>query len=125
MSQGRRLLAVLASLLLLTVATTAGATQTVIDAFESASSPSPWVFSNGPEFPGAAGSLTSGPGASGKGAALAYDFTGGVEEPLPELLPEELSLPLPDPASSFSDPVLLRGSGATGSRPSGPVLGRS
>src|ERR1700722_20804016 len=63
--------------LLLTLAGTAQATQTTIDDFSSPSSPSPWVFSNGPEFPGATGSLTSGPGASGPGAALAYDFTGG------------------------------------------------
>jgi hypothetical protein len=61
----------------LTVGRTAGATETVIDDFSSATSPAPWVFSNGPEFPGATGSLTAGAGASGQGASLAYDFTGG------------------------------------------------
>jgi hypothetical protein len=65
------------SALLLMLARTAQATETVIDDFSSPSSPSPWVFSNGPEFPGAKGSLSAGPGASGSGAALAYDFTGG------------------------------------------------
>ncbi|HEX8790203.1 MAG TPA: hypothetical protein VF765_04575 [Polyangiaceae bacterium] len=60
-----------------TWATAAAAKQTVIDDFESANSPSPWVFSNGPEFPGATGSLASGPGSTGKGAALSYDFSGG------------------------------------------------
>lgn len=55
----------------------AWATETVIDDFESATSPAPWVFSNGPEFPGATGSLASGPGFMGKGAALSYDFSGG------------------------------------------------
>ena len=63
--------------LLLTAASTGAAAPTVIDDFESATSPAPWVFSSGAEFPGASGSLTSGPGASGKGAALAYDFSGG------------------------------------------------
>jgi MYXO-CTERM domain-containing protein len=63
--------------LLLTRAGTAHATETVIDDFSAPSSPSPWVFSNGPEFPGAKGSLSAGPGATGPGAALAYDFTGG------------------------------------------------
>ena len=55
----------------------AAAKQTTIDDFEAANSPSPWVFSNGPEFPGATGSLASGPGSTGKGAALSYDFSGG------------------------------------------------
>src|SRR5271170_2336809 len=73
----RHLAQLVAVALLLTLAGTAQATETTIDDFSSPSSPSPWVFSNGPEFPGATGSLTSGPGASGKGAALAYDFTGG------------------------------------------------
>jgi polysaccharide biosynthesis protein PslG len=63
--------------LVLSAATTASATQTVIDGFDSPTSPSPWVFSNGPEFPGATGSLAAGPGATGPGAALTYDFTGG------------------------------------------------
>jgi polysaccharide biosynthesis protein PslG len=61
----------------LTTASVAAATEYVIDDFSGASSPAPWVFSNGPEFPGATGSLASGPGIMGKGAALAYDFAGG------------------------------------------------
>ncbi len=55
----------------------ATAKETVLDAFEAASSPAPWTFSNGPEFPGATGSLASGPGIMGKGAALSYDFSAG------------------------------------------------
>ncbi len=58
-------------------ASLAAAKQTVIDDFEAANSPAPWTFSNGPEFPGATGSLASGPGMTGKGAALSYDFSGG------------------------------------------------
>ncbi len=61
----------------LTVGRTAAATETVLDDFSSPTSPAPWVFSNGPEFPGATGTLTAAAGASGQGAALAYDFTGG------------------------------------------------
>jgi hypothetical protein len=71
------LLLLVAIALMSTVARTAAAAETVIDDFSAASSPAPWVFSNGPEFPGATGSLTAGSGASGSGAALAYDFTGG------------------------------------------------
>ena len=48
-----------------------------IDDFESPSSPAPWSFSNGPEFPGATGSLSLGTGHHGRGAHLAYNFTGG------------------------------------------------
>jgi hypothetical protein len=55
----------------------ANAAEVQIEDFESAASPAPWVFSKGPEYPGAAGSLSSGPGHSGKGAHLAYDFSGG------------------------------------------------
>jgi hypothetical protein len=65
------------SSIVLTVASAAAAKEFVIDDFEGATSPKPWVFSNGPEFPGATGSLAGGPGAMGKGAALAYDFAGG------------------------------------------------
>jgi MYXO-CTERM domain-containing protein len=73
----RVLVAVAAASLVLCVAGRADAKQYVIDDFEAPGSPAPWVFSNGPEFPGATGSLSSGPGISGHGAALAYDFTGG------------------------------------------------
>jgi hypothetical protein len=60
-----------------TLAAPALATETVVEAFESAGAPAPWRFSNGAEFPGAAGSLTAGAGHAGKGAHLAYDFSGG------------------------------------------------
>jgi hypothetical protein len=53
------------------------ATETTLDNFEGARAPEPWTFSNGPEFPGAKGSLTRGAGHSGSGAHLAYDFSGG------------------------------------------------
>jgi hypothetical protein len=55
----------------------ADADETTIDNFEGALAPAPWTFFNGPEFPGAKGSLTRGPGHSGSGARLAYDFSGG------------------------------------------------
>lgn len=58
-------------------ASPAAAKETVVDDFEATSSPAPWTFSNGPEFPGATGSLASGPGVTGKGAVLSYDFSGG------------------------------------------------
>jgi MYXO-CTERM domain-containing protein len=64
-------------LAVIAVPSTAAAKQTTIDDFESASSPAPWMFSNGAEFPGATGALKAGPGDVGKGAALAYDFTKG------------------------------------------------
>ncbi len=51
--------------------------ETTLDDFEGARAPDPWTFSNGPEFPGAKGSLTKGAGHSGSGAHLAYDFSGG------------------------------------------------
>jgi hypothetical protein len=63
--------------LVVTASSGASAMQYVIDDFSAANSPAPWVFSNGAEFPGANGSLMSGPGATGAGAALAYDFSGG------------------------------------------------
>ncbi|HEY6459068.1 MAG TPA: cellulase family glycosylhydrolase, partial [Polyangiaceae bacterium] len=69
--------ALLALVLVVLFARVAAAKEVTIDDFEAASSPAPWVFSNGPEFPGATGSLASGPGDPGKGAALAYDFTQG------------------------------------------------
>ena len=53
------------------------AQETTLDNFEGARAPEPWTFSNGPEFPGAKGSLTRGPGRTGSGAHLAYDFSGG------------------------------------------------
>jgi hypothetical protein len=55
----------------------AHAKETVLDDFESTTAPAPWVFSNGAEFPGATGALTSGAGLTGKGAHLAYDLSGG------------------------------------------------
>jgi hypothetical protein len=49
----------------------------LIDDFERANAPAPWTFSNGAEFPGATGSLTSGIGHSGKGAHLAFNLSRG------------------------------------------------
>lgn len=56
---------------------TALAAEHLIDDFEGAQAPAPWVFSNGPEFPGAAGSLGLDAGHEGSGAQLTYDFSGG------------------------------------------------
>jgi hypothetical protein len=77
-------------LVCLTFASVASATEYTIDDFSGATSPSPWVFGNGPEFPGATGSLASGPGMSGKGAALSYNFSGGGNY-------VEMTLTLPKP----------------------------
>ena len=49
----------------------------MIDDFEDPNSPAPWTFSRGAEFPGATGTLSAGLGHHGRGAHLAYDFTGG------------------------------------------------
>ena len=49
----------------------------VIDDFEGASSPAPWAFSNGVEYPGATGALSRGTGYTGAGAHLAYDTSAG------------------------------------------------
>ncbi len=49
----------------------------LIDNFERPNAPAPWTFSNGPEFPGATGSLAVGVGHSGQGAHLAYDLSKG------------------------------------------------
>jgi hypothetical protein len=49
-----------------------------VDDFETVSAPAPWTFTNGAEFPGAIGSLTSGVGHnSERGAHLVYDFSRG------------------------------------------------
>ncbi len=61
----------------LLIASRAGAAEHVIDDFESAGAPAPWVFYDGAEFPGAKGSLASSPGHEGKGARLSYDLSGG------------------------------------------------
>src|SRR5208282_1371183 len=53
------------------------AADSLIDNFERSNAPAPWTFSNGPEFPGATGSLTAGSGHSGTGAHLAYDLSKG------------------------------------------------
>jgi len=52
-------------------------TETLVDDFEGGSSPAPWTFANGPEFPGATGSLTLTTGYTGHGMRLAYDFSAG------------------------------------------------
>jgi len=49
----------------------------LIDSFDGRSTAAPWTFSNGPEFPGASGSLSIGTGYSGQGAHIAYDFSMG------------------------------------------------
>jgi hypothetical protein len=49
----------------------------LIDDFEGPNAPAPWSFFNGPEFPGATGSLSSGTGFHGKGCHLSYDFRNG------------------------------------------------
>ncbi len=49
----------------------------LIDDFERPNAPAPWTFSNGPEFPGATGSLSVGTGYSGQGAHLAYNLSQG------------------------------------------------
>ncbi|MGC4091269.1 MAG: hypothetical protein QM756_26010 [Polyangiaceae bacterium] len=49
----------------------------MMEDFEADASLTDWVFSNGPEFPGAKGALTRGSGHAGAGAHLEYDLTGG------------------------------------------------
>jgi hypothetical protein len=66
----------LAAVCLLTCAGRAPA-DTLIDNFERTNAPAPWTFYNGAEFPGATGSLSSGPGYSGQGAHLAYNLSQG------------------------------------------------
>jgi hypothetical protein len=61
-------------------------TSTLIDNFESPTSPAPWIFRNGGQTPSASGSLTLGIGHEGHGAHLAFDFSRGgstVEALLP------------------------------------------
>lgn len=69
--------AFLAGAAALLLALNAHATETSIENFDNPGALSSWTFSNGPEFPGAQGSLSSGPGHSGTGAHLAFDFSGG------------------------------------------------
>jgi len=65
--------------------------ETLVEDFESATAPAPWLFSNGAEFPGATGSLTAGPGFVGKGAHLAYDLSlGGAYVAASRTLPQPL-----------------------------------
>ncbi len=48
------------------------------DDFETVGAPAPWTFTNGAEFPGAIGTLTSGVGHNSEhGAHLTYDFSQG------------------------------------------------
>lgn len=54
-----------------------GAGAQMLDAFESATSPAPWTFYNGAEYPGATGSLSRAAGHSGSGARLAFNTTAG------------------------------------------------
>jgi Cellulase (glycosyl hydrolase family 5) len=69
--------ALLASAALLLQARVARATETPIENFDAPGAIADWTFSNGPEFPGAQGSLTPGNGHTGSGAQLAFDFSGG------------------------------------------------
>jgi hypothetical protein len=69
----------------------------VIDNFDEVNSPSPWVFSNGPEYPGATGSLTRVPGYSGFGACLSFNLTGGGN-----YVSATLNLPAPITAQALS-----------------------
>src|SRR5262249_44870544 len=71
------LLAIGAVAALSLTSSSAHAKETMLADFEDSGAPAPWAFSNGPEFPGATGSLTLGSGHTGSGAHLAYDFTGG------------------------------------------------
>ncbi len=48
-----------------------------IDQFEEPDSPSAWSFSNGPEYPGASGSVSQCPGHTGNGMCLSFDMTQG------------------------------------------------
>lgn len=49
---------------------------TIIDTFEGRGSPYPWTFTNCSPSAGATGSVSLGPGYSGEGAYLAFNFTG-------------------------------------------------
>ncbi len=49
----------------------------LIDDFGSTDSPAPWIFTNGPEYPGATGSLKATAGHAGAGARLAFDVSAG------------------------------------------------
>jgi len=93
-----------AACLVLLAPSIAAATESTLDDFESAASPAPWVFSNGAEFPGATGSLTSGPGAVGRGAALAYDFTQGGQ-----YVAMTLTLPVPITATALGFSAKMSG----------------
>ena len=69
----------------------------LIDDFDQGANRAPWTFSNGPEFPGATGSLGIDKGHSGKGACLAYDLSRGGH-----YVSANLSFPLPVAASAIS-----------------------
>jgi sugar phosphate isomerase/epimerase len=95
-------------------ATTAAAAVVTIDDF---SAPAPWVFSSGAEFPGARGSLdTGGPGETGPGAALNYDFTnGGVYVAMTLKLPAPLTATaLGYSTTAVAIPTMLRVVDSTG-----------
>jgi hypothetical protein len=72
-------------------------TTILVDNFESLTSPAPWQFYNGSEYPGATGSLTLGTGYSGHGAHLAYDFSKGGR-----YVEAYLSLPTPVASAAFA-----------------------
>ena len=104
--------------LVLVVAVVIARADTLIDSFGARSTVAPWTFSNGPEFPGATGSLSLGPGPSGgQGALLSYDFSNGGEYVgaylrLPEsLTAAAISLWVRSPADIY---VTLRVTDSTG-----------
>jgi hypothetical protein len=73
----------------------------LVDNFESVGAPTGWTFSNGPEFPGATGSLTAGLGRSGSGACarLTFDMSGGgnyvsASRPLSQVIKNQSGLSL-------------------------------
>lgn len=70
-----RLRSAVAILLILASASISRAT--TVGTFDDAPAVAAWTFSNGPEFPGATGSLSSGGGHPGTGAHLAYDTSAG------------------------------------------------
>src|SRR5687767_2635397 len=65
------------ALALSTVAVPAAAAPALIDNFDSDAALQGWKFSNGPEFPGAAGDATTTAGLAGKAVSLSYDFSDG------------------------------------------------
>lgn len=100
-ARGTRLVAAAAGSLLWAVSASARADR-MLDDFESPGAPAPWVFSNGPEFPGAVGSLTAIDGHTGTGARLTYDLT-CTSSPPPDCDPHYVAATL-----NLTEPVVAR-----------------